>query len=98
MSIRERRTAVASLGGALVAVALLLPIPAGAAGGLDRGVFLLRYDGVAGEIPEKQHPSAALVDLADLPELIPGFEAVDPAERTRTRAARRQHLQRRSGR
>jgi len=68
------------------------------AGGLERGVFLLRYDGVLGEIPEAQHPSARLVDLDALEGLIPDFTRVSENERQRTRAARRQHLQRRSGR
>jgi hypothetical protein len=67
-------------------------------GGTPRGVFLLRYDGVRGEIPESEHPSARLVDLDDLPQLIPGFTRVSEAERTKTRAARRSHLQRRSSR
>lgn len=67
-------------------------------GGLERGVFLLRYDGVLGDIPEAQHPSARLVDLDALEELIPDFKRVSESEREHTRAARRQHLQRRSGR
>lgn len=68
------------------------------AGGLERGVFLLRYDGVLGDIPEAQSPSASLVDLDALERLIPDFKRVPEAERVRTRAGRRQHLQRRSGR
>jgi hypothetical protein len=67
-------------------------------GGTPRGVFLLRYDGVRGEIPKEQHPSARLVDFDDLPQLIPGFSRVSEAQRTEMRAARRRHLQRRSSR
>ena len=67
-------------------------------GGLTRGTFMLRYDGVLGEIPEGQYPSARLVDLADLPALIPGFTRVTESERAATRATRRRHQQIRSGR
>jgi hypothetical protein len=67
-------------------------------GGLERGVFLLRYDGVQGTIPESKHPSARLVDLAELPKLIPGFERVGEQERERVRRERRRHLQIRSHR
>jgi hypothetical protein len=62
-------------------------------GGLARGVFLLRYDGVRGDIPTTQHPSAELVDMASLPERIPGFKRVTEAERAAVRAARREHVQ-----
>ena len=31
------------------------------AGDLDRGVFLMRYDGVQGDIPRERHPTAELV-------------------------------------
>jgi hypothetical protein len=67
-------------------------------GGLERGVFLLRYDGVRGAIPEGRHPSAELVDLASLAQRIPGFAPVTESERERVRSARRHHLQLRSGR
>lgn len=67
-------------------------------GGTPRGVFLLRYDGVQGEIPEGRQPTARLVDLDELPKLIPSFKRVSEAQRAETRAARRHHLQRRSGR
>ncbi|MBW2267314.1 MAG: hypothetical protein JRH16_01965 [Deltaproteobacteria bacterium] len=67
-------------------------------GGLARGVFLLRYDGVRGEIPEAQRPSAELVELASLAERIPGFTRVSESEREGVRSARRRHLQLRSGR
>jgi hypothetical protein len=68
------------------------------AGELDRGVFLMRYDGVEGEIPIAAHPSASLVDLSDLEHRIPGFVRVSGSEREEVRAARRRHLQIRSGR
>jgi len=67
-------------------------------GGLPRGVVLMRYDGVQGKLPESQYPSARRVPLAEIPNLIPGFEVVSEAERERVRAARRKHLQLRSGR
>jgi hypothetical protein len=67
-------------------------------GGIERGVFLLRYDGVQGAIPKDKYPSAELVDLASLAKRIPGFAKVSEAERDRTRSARRHHLQLRSGR
>jgi hypothetical protein len=67
-------------------------------GGLTRGVFLLRYDGVQGIIPEEQQPTAELVDLQSLPARIPGFEAVDEIQRKQERAERRRNLQMRSGR
>lgn len=67
-------------------------------GGHHRGVFLLRYDGVRGEIPEAQHPSARIVQVDELPEALPGWAAVTDDERTRTRAARRRHLQIRTNR
>lgn len=62
-------------------------------GGLDRGVFLLRYDGVSGDLPKAQHPSAKLVDASALPDLIPGYARVTEAQREATRAARRRHVQ-----
>ncbi|MBW2497654.1 MAG: hypothetical protein JRF61_10310 [Deltaproteobacteria bacterium] len=67
-------------------------------GELDRGVFLMRYDGVQAQIPSSQHPSAELVDLGELEERIPGFTRVSESERAEVRAARRRHLQIRSGR
>lgn len=67
-------------------------------GGLARGLFLLRYDGVRGDIPDARHPSAELVDLASLAQRIPGFTPVGEAERAQVRSARRRHLQLRSGR
>jgi hypothetical protein len=67
-------------------------------GEIARGVFLMRYDGVEGRIPESQHPSAELVDLSELEEKIPGFTRVSESERAEVRAERRRHLQIRSGR
>ena len=67
-------------------------------GGLTRGVILLRYDGVQGNVPKAQYPSAELVDLDDLETAVPGFRRVTEAEREAVRAARRRHLQLRSGR
>lgn len=66
--------------------------------GLTRGTFLLRFDGVRGEIPSDRHPSAELVDLSELSKHIPGFTSVSEAEREVVRAARRRHLQIRSRR
>ena len=67
-------------------------------GALDRGVLLMRYDGVKGEIPAQSHPTAQQVDVEGLPALIPGFVRVSEAERIRVRAERRRHLQIRTGR
>jgi hypothetical protein len=67
-------------------------------GGFERGTFLLRYDGVLGEVPVDRHPTTELVDLEALPGRIPGFAVVDEAERERVRAERRRHLQLRSHR
>lgn len=68
------------------------------AGALRRGTFLLRWDGLRGELAADRHPSAEPVPIAELPERIPGFTTVDPAERERVRAERRRHLQRRAHR
>lgn len=65
---------------------------------LQRGVILMRYDGVLGEIPEQLHPSTELVNLEELPQKIPGFKVVSEAQREKVRADRRHHLQLRSGR
>ena len=67
-------------------------------GGLTRGVFMLRFDGVGAEIPATLSPSAELIPIADLPARVPGYRRVEEAERERVRAARRRHLQLRSGR
>ena len=51
--------------------------------GLDRGTVHLRFDGVDGEIPRASWPTATVVDVADVPSLIPGFadEAMDDTAR-----------------
>ena len=67
-------------------------------GGLSRGVFMLRYDGVRGAIAEAQYPSAELVELASLAQRFPALERVSESERQSVRSARRRHLQLRSGR
>ena len=67
-------------------------------GAFERGVLLLRYDGVEGVIPPEQHPSARLLPLAELGDAIPGFHRVGVEERRRVRRARRRHLQVRLGR
>jgi hypothetical protein len=67
-------------------------------GGLTRGTILMRYDGVQGAISSTLHPSASVVALDDLPAKIPGFEKASAEEREQVRAARRRHLQIRSGR
>lgn len=67
-------------------------------GALARGVFLLRWDGHKGAIPDSQFPSAQLTNLDKLAEIIPGFSRVSEAERSETRQKRRQHLQLRSHR
>jgi hypothetical protein len=59
----------------------------------ERGLFMLRWDGVRGPIPPEQHPSARVLALSELPDAIPGFVRIDAAERERTRWARRRHLQ-----
>ena len=62
-------------------------------GGLGRVIFLLRYDGVSGDVPNAQYPSAKLVDAAALPDLIPGYARATQAQRKEMRAARRRHVQ-----
>ncbi|MCP4907753.1 MAG: hypothetical protein GY910_22500 [bacterium] len=68
------------------------------AGALRRGIFLLRWDGVLGELAEDQFPSAKLVTVGELAAAIPGFSTVDEEERERVRHQRRRHLQLRSHR
>ena len=67
-------------------------------GGLQRGTFLLRWDGMGEALGQDELPSAERVLISELRELIPGFERVPESERERTRAARRRHLQDRSHR
>lgn len=66
---------------------------------LEKGTFILRFDGVQGEIPVDRHPKALLVALQDLPDYIPGFQAQSftQAEREQQRAERRRHVQTRFG-
>lgn len=68
------------------------------AGALRRGTFLLRWDGVRAELDAESFPSAQLVQRTALPDLIPGFEPVSPAQRERARRERRHHLQLRAHR
>ena len=68
------------------------------AGSLRRGTFMIRWDGVQGELPAEQFPSSEVVAIDELASHIPGFTAVDEAERAKTRRARRKHLQLRSHR
>ena len=67
--------------------------------GLEQGAFIMRYDGVGGAIEPSRWPSAQLVDLRDLPEIIPGFEGarITADDRDQQRAVRRAHVQKRFG-
>ncbi len=67
-------------------------------GGRMTGVFLLRYDGVEGDVPTDQHPTTNVVKTSELEAYIPGFQVVDANGRSAARAARRQHLQIRTNR
>jgi hypothetical protein len=67
-------------------------------GGLTRGTFLMRWDGVLGELAPSQYPSARLVDLRALAESIPAFSTVSAVEREQVRRDRRRHLQLRAHR
>ena len=68
------------------------------AGALSRGTFLLRWDGVRGDLPEDEFPEARRISLAEVATAIPGFVAVGERERERVRSERRRHLQHRSHR
>jgi len=68
------------------------------AGGLARGTFLMRWDGVRGALAEGQFPLARLVTREELDKAIPGFSSVSAEERTQVRRDRRHHLQLRSHR
>ncbi len=68
------------------------------AGALTRGTFLLRWDGVRGDLPEDVFPHARRISLAEVAGAIPGFVAVGEGERERVRSERRRHLQHRSHR
>lgn len=67
--------------------------------GLEQGTFIMRYDGVGGVVEDSLWPSAQLVDLRDLPAVIPGFESAKMTsdERDQQRAQRRAHVQKRFG-
>lgn len=67
--------------------------------GTAKGVILLRYDGVRGDIPKEKWPSAQKVAFKDLKAVIPGFEkAVTAEQRALARAERRKHIQVRTNR
>ncbi|WP_116364386.1 hypothetical protein [Parahaliea mediterranea] len=66
--------------------------------GLGRGAMLLRFDGVNGDIPKAQWPSAQVVAMEDLASAIPGFATGQLKDREAQLAARRRHLQQRFGR
>ena len=53
---------------------------------------------VQGALDETQHPSSELIRLEEVDERIPGVRKVTAEEREATRAARREHLQRRAHR
>lgn len=69
-------------------------------GGVARGVVHLRYDGLDDRPPDTDHPSAQLVEVSELANVIPGFDrrCIDDAERSEQRAMRRRHVQVRYGR
>lgn len=68
------------------------------AGAIRRGTFLIRWDGVSGELAPDRHPSAERVSIDGIEARIPGYAATTEAERAATRAERRRHLQRRAHR
>ena len=68
------------------------------AGALRRGTFLLRWDGVLGELLPDSFPTARIVPVAELADAIPGFDPVAPEQRERVRRDRRRHLQLRAHR
>lgn len=67
--------------------------------GFNRGVILMRYDGIPGAtLAEGQNPSAERVKLAALAEALPAGEAVLTGEERRAQIEkRRAHVQRRFG-
>jgi hypothetical protein len=67
-------------------------------GGLQKGTLLIRFDGVEGDLPQARWPSASLVAVDQLPELIPGFEPVEATQRNQQIRERRAHVQRRFSR
>jgi hypothetical protein len=68
------------------------------AGGLTRGTFLIRWDGVQGALAKSEFPFAEVFPLEALEAAIPAFERVGEEERERVRRERRRHLQRRAHR
>jgi hypothetical protein len=67
-------------------------------GGLRRGIFLLRWDGVRGALREEEYPQAEVVDRSSLTRHIPALVHVQPETRRETRKRRRRHLQQRTHR
>ena len=67
-------------------------------GGLLRGIFLLRWDGVVGPLPRDRFPTARKLSVGDVAGEIPGFTSVGEGDRERVRGERRRHLQHRSHR
>jgi len=67
--------------------------------GFERGVILLRYDGMpVPELPEDQHPVAKLVPFDEIASNLPeGEPHVGAEERAAAIALRREHVQRRFG-
>ncbi len=67
--------------------------------GFERGVILLRYDGLpVAELPDAEHPSARLVAFDEIATHLPPDEPrVSPAERAAAIAKRRRHVQQRFG-
>jgi len=67
--------------------------------GFERGVILLRYDGMpVPELPKDQHPVAHLVKFDEIAEHLPAGEPIlTPGERSNEIAARRRHVQQRFG-
>jgi len=67
-------------------------------GGLNRGVFIMRYDGVPMPLDPSIQPSAELIPIEALATRIPDFRSETPAEREHRRAERRRHVQVRANR
>jgi hypothetical protein len=66
--------------------------------GFDRGVILMRYDGMSAELDAEQRPSATTLPLSALQERLPKDDPqITPAQRAQAIAIRRQHVQRRFG-
>lgn len=67
-------------------------------GGFDRGVILMRYDGLSTQLEDEQIPSAKLVKVSELHENLPQEgTAVSPKERKTVISQRRKHVQQRFG-